>query len=407
VILFGDDAKRVIAFDESSQSVDLMTFDDDTSSFVFQEVTFSDSTGHPRTIVSEANPSRCRACHGTPARPVWDTYPVWPGAFGETTAEPSSSERGELDRFAVLQPSHPRYRYLLPQRRSTTLAAERRYLGQGELSSNVEIGVLLARLNARAIASELRRSPDFEAQKYALLSALVPRCWDSNADPTFAAFAAETRQANARQREAKRQRAQVALPIPEAEDGGMTRLRFIAERELGLSTRSWTLALEKGSYDFASSRRPALGFERDLFAAIGGSDERLANLFWHSNDTSQVCAYLREHDQEARRARAPAAAPVGQVTASGAKSLATVRGLLAECAACHEAGAGPSIPFLDQDALAARLTQRAGSHGSLLDEIRFRLTPEAGPARMPLNRVLSDESRADIMAYLSERARSN
>jgi mono/diheme cytochrome c family protein len=76
--------------------------------------------------------------------------------------------------------------------------------------------------------------------------------------------------------------------------------------------------------------------------------------------------------------------------------------LLERCAGCHERGVAPPIPFGHPEELARQLALPAGSHGSLLDEIRFRLQPEAGAGRMPLVFNPPEQDRADLASYLMQ-----
>ncbi len=395
VIFFGDDARRVFAFGGSTDSVDVMTFDDEARAFRFQEVTFPLLADVPTMSVSEPNPERCRACHGTPARPVWDTYPVWPGAYGETVrAPPSPDEVAGLAHFAEARASHPRYRFV-PERTETAAAkAERRYHGEATVASNARLGELLAALDARVFARELAASPAFSAHRYGLLSALSPQCRTSaDATPAFAAFAANTRQANTDQATYKQWRAHGAARAMTprtgaAADAPMTRLRFLAESELGVPTRGWTLALEKGTYDFAVSDRPAESLESRLFAELAGDDTRALELAWHGIDPSALCAYLAQHEGPASPGAVGALAPQPGEP------------LLGLCADCHERGVGPRIAFDHPQDLAPQLARRTKTHATLLDTIRFRLTPEAGAKRMPMVRNASAEEQAQLMAYL-------
>jgi len=411
-ILFSEDAKLVVAFDGTSESVDVMTFDDTTRAFSFREITFPDVGGRTSMAMSEPNPARCRACHGTPARPIWDPYPLWPGTYGESDALPLPDEEQEqLARFAASRPSHPRYRFLRPPRRETRAeGTERRYLGQVELSRNAELTSLLGALNATAVAAELRASPYFDQYRYALLAALIPRCGDvaeaslaqaGGPSQTYASFEAETRRANANQEEATRYRARgQPLSRPPADDRAMIRLRYVAEHALGVSARSWTLALEKGSFEFTSSPGRASSFEAQLFAAIAGSDERLVGLYWQGSDTTLVCAYLGQHSRAAQRLTAASSpAAIGRAEVEASRDL-PVAILLDQCASCHEQGVGPPIPFHDRDALSDQLTARTRGGRSLLEEVRFRLEPRAGAGRMPLNLNPSEESRSRLLGYL-------
>jgi hypothetical protein len=401
-VLYSADAKLIVAFGGAGDAVDVMRFDDATTSFVFREIRFSDAQGLPTVRVSEPNPERCRACHGTPARPVWDTYPLWPGTFDETE-EPSPAERSAHAAFDAARASHPRYRYLEPRRAPVDPAAAR-YRGVLASSSNAELTALLGALNAKAVAAELRSAPGFERHRYELLEALIPACGQEAVsrgrarDPAFASFVAQAREANADQEACKRARARERpRPRPPADDRAMTRLRFVAERELHVSTASWTLALEKGSFDFTTSRGAASGFEARLLAELGRGDERLASLYWQGGDMGSLCAYVDERIAAwRRRSIDPWTTSAPPALATPARSPET---LLERCASCHEQGVGPPIPFGDPAALARRLSL-PGSPRPLLEEIRRRLDPAAGDARMPLNLSLSPGAGAEFMDSL-------
>lgn len=60
-------------------SVETLEFDPVSSAFRLREIRFG--PGAPR--ISGVNPEPCAACHDSPARPIWDTPPSWPGVYGE------------------------------------------------------------------------------------------------------------------------------------------------------------------------------------------------------------------------------------------------------------------------------------------------------------------------------------
>jgi hypothetical protein len=151
VILYGDDARNVVAFDGSTEAIDLMSFDEDEKSFVFREVTFpTNVSASPSMVLSEANPQRCQACHGSPPRPVWDTYPLWPGVYGEEAGSPpSDKEREGYASFLRSRAEHPRYRSVVARQETAIETAERRYRGGAALAGNAEFTELLSKLNAK------------------------------------------------------------------------------------------------------------------------------------------------------------------------------------------------------------------------------------------------------------------
>ncbi len=123
-ILFGPDARFIVTFNGSPAQrgfrvVETMEFDDESKEFRLRELLFPErAAGVDKVVVSEVNPERCARCHGAPARPVWDTFPLWPGAYGERyRAKPSARERAGLAAFLALQPTHARYSGLLGAKR--------------------------------------------------------------------------------------------------------------------------------------------------------------------------------------------------------------------------------------------------------------------------------------------------
>ena len=119
-ILFGPDARLIVTFNGSPaqrgfRAVETMEFDAEAKEFRLRELLFPErAAGADRVVVSEINPQRCTRCHGVPARPVWDTFPFWPGAYGvRYRVDISPRERTGLSAFLAQQATHPRYRHLL------------------------------------------------------------------------------------------------------------------------------------------------------------------------------------------------------------------------------------------------------------------------------------------------------
>jgi hypothetical protein len=79
VILFGLDAKLLMAFDGTAKNLELIEWQPKTKSFEFHEIEFP-KQGSPH--YSEPNPAKCVRCHGTDLRPNWEHYRQWPGAYG-------------------------------------------------------------------------------------------------------------------------------------------------------------------------------------------------------------------------------------------------------------------------------------------------------------------------------------
>src|SRR5437588_6037727 len=162
VILYGTDAHFIVTFNGSPAQrgfrvVETMEFDDDSKEFRLRELVFPDpATGAAQVQVSEVNPPHCARCHGAHPRPVWDSFPLCPGAYGERyRARLSTRERTGLAAFLARQPTHARYRQLLAVERfadpgTFRPGARSQYAAVAQEPPNAELGIALARLQSQS-----------------------------------------------------------------------------------------------------------------------------------------------------------------------------------------------------------------------------------------------------------------
>jgi hypothetical protein len=453
VILFGPDARFIVTFNGSPAQrgfrvVETMEFDDDSKEFRLRELLFPEAAvGPDRVVVSELNPERCARCHGAPPRPVWDTFPLWPGAYGERyRARLSARERAGLAAFLALQPTHPRYRELLEVKRfadpqTFRSSALRQYAGIPEEPPNAELAINLGRLQAQSVARQLVRQPGFELYRYALLGLADNACgrladfypdalWRTQR-PVFERFARNSAATNARQAQLKAARAAFSggaavTSDSSTSDNALVQLRFVAESALGIATQNWTLALERGTYDFTMPPLPAQPLRETLLAEVATRDATIRDLSLYStsSDGDRYCSYLKRRSRAALTppndgangviALDPTSAPAGAaadptaVALANASAAATIArpAALQLCVSCHETGVAPLLPFSNPTQLAQQLRVRPSAHGALIDEIRFRLSSAAGPHQMPLGLNLSDAERESLESYFAALAAS-
>jgi hypothetical protein len=435
-ILFDPEARLVISFNGGAgqagfSDLETMEFDDADKSFKFRQITFPAEAppgAQAPVRVSKPNPEVCLKCHGEPARPIWDTHPTWPGAYGERYgAALSAAERSGLQEFLREQPTHPRYRYLLEVDRFANLetfrpSARTRYEGDERLPPNAELGAALGRLNFEAIVHLLESRPEFDAAQYLLLAALgsdcgrldafLPDAQRAGTEDALARFVAASARANAAQAQLKR------LRVVDADRSGssgygqvdstesLDRFRFVVETRLGLSTSQWTTALEKGSYDFAWAASALAEMVSYLRRRVEKNNPELNALadFRTFSERDPYCAYLTRRSRVALATVPPAAGTAsGQAPRPAAPAYNTARtqALLDKCSGCHLAGVGPRLPFDRPSELVTLLNGGRFAHGTLMDEIRWRLAPQAGAARMPLGTNLRDEERDALLDYFS------
>jgi hypothetical protein len=439
-ILFDPEARLVISFNGDAgeagfNDVETMEFDDADKSFKFREITFPSVAPGPSAPgakesvrISQPNPEPCLKCHGEPARPIWDTHPTWPGAYGERYgAGLKPLERSGLDEFLREQPKNPRYRYLLDVGRLANLetfrpSARDRYESTERLPPNSELGAALGRLNFESIVHLLESSPQFDSTKYVLLATLGTDCGrlyaffpDDQAagiEPALNRFVGASARANARQARLKQLR---TVGADRSDAGGygqvgaiesLDRFRFVAETRFGLPTSQWTTALEKGSYDFAWSPSAAAEMASYLRQRIAQTDPQIKELadFRTFSERDPYCAYLARRSRAALATAAPAlavAAAQPSVAVATASTARRTQALLDRCAGCHLGGVGPHLPFDRPPELAELLRGGHFAHGTLMDEIRWRLAPQAGAGRMPLGINISDEERDELLEYFT------
>jgi hypothetical protein len=452
VILYGPDARFIVTFNGSPAQrgfrvVETMEFDAATKEFRLRELLFPERAGGvDKVVVSEADPQRCARCHGAPARPVWDTFPLWPGAYGERYRNNlSARERAGLSAFLAQQPTHPRYRQLLganrfadPQTfRSNALG---QYAGIPQEPPNAELAVYLSRLQAQSIARQLVQQPAFDAYRYALVGLADNACgrladfysdslWHSRRQD-FERFARNTALANARQAQLKAARAAITgggavAAQSTTSDNALVQLRFVAESALGVATQNWTLALEQGTYDFTLPPLPAQPLRETLVAEVATRDAVIQDLsrYSTSSDGDRFCSYLKRRSRATLTASsdgAPGVVPLNPTAPLSRAAVAPVAGAmnapaaaimappaaLQLCVSCHETGVAPLLPFSDPTQLTQQLRVRPSAHGTLIDEIRFRLSAAAGAHQMPLGLNLSDADRDSLAAYFAALAAS-
>jgi hypothetical protein len=435
-ILFGRNAEFVASFNgdpaqRGYSAIETMEFDPRANQFLFREVQFppvANGSGASATVsISEPNPARCIACHDRPARPIWDLPPSWPGVYGERyRAGLSAKEAAGMREFLRQQPTHPRYRSLLGAdawagRSLYVRDQHAAYNGSTPEPPNERLSVLLANLNTRRILSDMAARPQFEANAYLLLAAAGSSCGSlgqfrpgspASADEDFSRFAAATHEADKRQAAAKAERRTAAAArYGLAAQNDLTQLRYVVERDLGLSTEHWTLALERGTYDM-STPEGSVTMEQALFQWLASSDPTLrhAAAYRTFDAKDAYCEHLRNASRRALESwnaqhspAVPAATAAREQSAGAASSKPA---LLERCVLCHTGDVAPRLPFADPTGLGPQLLEGHYPRGRLLDEILYRLSPQAGADSMPRGLTLDAAERRSLEDYFLALAHS-
>ena len=429
VLMYDRDAQFILTFNgnpdqKGFRAVETAEFDNQKKEFTYREILFPEPRSKVSTVsFSEPNLEKCIKCHGQPARPIWDTHPLWPGAYGERYRMPlSEKEREDLTQFLQIQPSHPRYRYLanierFANKETFAPSAKTLYDGANKDSPNEELSRLLSRENMKRIAETIRKSPQFSRFGYTLLASVTRDCGQidefvpEEMRPSFRdqwrSFEAQADKKNADQEEMKRRRSLSFDYKPDAasrsEVIALNALCFIAEKGMGLSTRQWTTAFEEGTFDFKSPQSIDSEFELQILAALAPHDDQLMKLFSlrKVSSSEKYCDHLRRQSQKSLKdlATFDALSVSGFRTPSSSRESLPTPSLVRKCIECHDGIVGPDIPFGDPHGLSPLLRGGNYPHGHLLEEILFRLSPEAGSDRMPKRMNLSEVERAELANY--------
>jgi mono/diheme cytochrome c family protein len=143
---------------------------DDLDIFKYRDITFREG----KAELSQVNPSRCKTCHGEPARPIYPGYPDWEGSFGSLHAHDSPPQEDEgLVAYENSLKAMPDSRYSLlgPTRDKSYSLRPTDKLAHGNDAINGELG----QANAIRVARLMLKTPDFEKFKYAIAAGLL-RC---------------------------------------------------------------------------------------------------------------------------------------------------------------------------------------------------------------------------------------
>ncbi len=205
VLLFGDNAKTLIAFNghvsqRGFAALDILEFDETTgfyrpSRFLF-EPTARDLASAEMTeklpgvdVYFEAKPQACARCHGSENHPIFESgYPEWNGFYGSSRDHLYGSQlKGEIEGYRLFQkvrPSNPRYATLLFP--SSKVSSVTPYLDEATEKSvpngyaytyrpNLMFGAYLVRNNAVAVFRKLKSASAYRKYRAALAFSLE-RC---------------------------------------------------------------------------------------------------------------------------------------------------------------------------------------------------------------------------------------
>jgi hypothetical protein len=273
VILFTGDARLVLTFtgDEAKPGANLLeslSFDEASARFRLRAYLLpaAQRTGWQPS----AEAANCARCHGADARPIFDSYPLWPGFYGSQQDTFPHDRLGDKEyrnykKFLAGPAKSGAYRglifpagsaaspYLDPRRFDPNMAqvpAE-----PLRFFPNTRLGMALTELNRRRIYRKLSAGNDFAANEKPLLAELL-QCRASRAPPTRMVKAIEARLN--RENAARLDRLGLRPGEPRPDRDYMPELQLApqlaqivdAAARAGVAMTDWSMALEPDSLSF-------------------------------------------------------------------------------------------------------------------------------------------------------------
>lgn len=421
------DGGAVFAFSEHPDNglprLEMIEVDPENYQVNPREITFA-----PKGLEFNAKPTSCTACHGSPAKLLWDPYDFWPGAFGSAIGDTRTQEE---------QAAYQRLR---------SKASESPILSRLNLFEKINLGSegntaftqFVAMLNSGKWMTEKFKNRDLSSIRYALLG-LMNYCFNSQ-NSTFedeaqklieffpeGSLSSEAVEAlthiyqdttRARKHMKDFQDRLYESSFPKGTPDRRLEHGRLENEKVYISQFRWLMGLVgidvsnfSGSYfgnDFFVSTPSNFVLDHmtslyeirpDLFQGLELKPRPLAgipNASW----LQMNCEELKDHSLKASVQFKTSEWRSYQSDEPG-------RPALSRCAKCHTEGLGPSeapfIPFHDMAQLAARLRD---PFDALAGKILFRIeTP--GPGRMPYKSapLTSEEITAvkDFIATLKEK----
>jgi hypothetical protein len=174
-ILHWDSAKKIMSFNggpeqKGGSSIEMIQFNEDTRKFEFHRLDFEKD----KPPIRDQNLKRCHHCHRQDARPNWEHYFVWPGAYGEDDDSYNQKEVEEINVFIQNSKTHPRYKNLINIEQMSPQD------GPNRAAKNIPFTQRVYALNSRRVARLVSETPDYQKFKYAAIGGMY--CADKFSD---------------------------------------------------------------------------------------------------------------------------------------------------------------------------------------------------------------------------------
>jgi hypothetical protein len=273
VILFTNDARLVLTFigddrQPGAELLETMSFDYESASFELHAYLLP--AGERKSWRPSAEEARCARCHGADARPIFDSYPLWPGYYGSVqdtfphdrigqkeaknyAAFAAGAAKTGVYKDLIYPAGSPVSPYLDPSLfHDNTVTLDPKLF---PYLPNARLGIALTELNRQRIYRKLAAGDGFAANEKQLLAKLLEcRPADRPDRSALRPIEEELRSENA----ARLKRLGVLPGDPKKARDDMQELQFVRElaeidwvaKRAGVDRSDWSMAMEPGSLAF-------------------------------------------------------------------------------------------------------------------------------------------------------------
>jgi len=314
VILFTNDARLVLTFigDERQPGFDLletMSFDDEQAKFTLRAHLMPAAERQAWRPSSED--ARCPRCHGVDPRPIFDSYPLWPGFYGAVLDTFPNDRIGkkEAKNYAAFMAGNAKtgvYKDLIYRTGSPVspfldprlFKEDTVELDAEEMPflPNARFGIALTELNRMRIARKIIAGPTYAANEKEILAKLLSCRPNERPDQkTMQTIAQQLQTENA----ARLKRLGVKAGEPRRNRNEMQELKFVRElaeidwvaKRAGVDRSDWSMAREPGSLAFFDGILSGIFSGRSFYLKEDLIVELLGNLADHEPEFRPYFAY--------------------------------------------------------------------------------------------------------------------
>jgi len=169
LILYGTDARFLFAAssepnDPLREVAEMAELDPVTGLWKFRQIDFRSGKG-----VLDSSDASCQGCHGNPVRPIWGTYPNWPGDYGPVGNKLTNAQVGRLNSLRSVLDQSDRFHTINNYPADMGSGAVMDFTARGYGYNNTALNFELNSAQSEGLVNRRASSPRWDELKYKLV----------------------------------------------------------------------------------------------------------------------------------------------------------------------------------------------------------------------------------------------